>query len=196
MSLIASENPKVCFPSFVLTVLWCSTSYTSIIVLWKILIEPVNALARWQTWGCLNCVSGLRKLEKNLMFLTWILVIDQVLKCGSDKDEGYWLQLLLYFILLMSLTASVIELNFFSYASGFRMKISRIALWRKRLQFDSKSDLTTDGLILEFCVGKWLLPLTYYPCGLKSSRIAQLLLFFDDIKFFQFLVWGVFWSVL
>ena len=30
------------------------------------LIEPVNALARWHPWGCLKCVCGLRRLEKNL----------------------------------------------------------------------------------------------------------------------------------
>ena len=84
---------------------------------------------------------------------------------------------------------------FFSCVSGFRLKFSRIALWRKRLQLDSKSDLTTNGMILGFFVGKWLLWLTSYLYELKSARIAQLLFFFDDIKFFRCLVWGVFWSV-
>ena len=47
MSLITSENQIVCFPSFVLTVFWYSTSYTVTVVLWKMLMEPVNAPARW-----------------------------------------------------------------------------------------------------------------------------------------------------
>ena len=57
-------------------------------------------------------------------------------------------------------------------------------------------DLTTNGLILVFFVGKWLLSLTSYLYGLKFARIAQLLFFFDDINFFRCLVWGAFWSVL
>ena len=77
---------------------------------------------------------------------------------------------------------------FFSCVSGFRLKFSRIALLRKRLQLDSKSDLTTNGLILGFFVGKWLLWLTLYLYGLKFAKIAQLLFFFDDINFFRCLV--------
>ena len=86
--------------------------------------------------------------------------------------------------------------EFFSCVSGFIVQFSRIELWRKRLQLDSKSDLTTNGLILGFFVGKWLFSSTSYLFGPKSARIAQLLFFFDDINFFRCLVWGVFWSVL
>ena len=71
-----------------------------------------------------------------------------------------------------------------------------ISLLRKRLQMDSKCDLTTNGLILGFFVRKWLPSLTSYLYGLKSARYAQLLFFFDRIKLFRCLVWGVFWSVL
>ena len=136
------------------------------------------------------------KSRKSLNFLRCIYVIDLVLKYGSDITEGNWLQLHFYFILLKVTVASVIGLSFFSYVSGFRLKFSRIALWRKRLQLDSKSDLTTNGLILEFFVWIWILSLTSYLFGLKFAGIAQLLFFFDDINFFRCLVWGVFWSVL
>ena len=85
---------------------------------------------------------------------------------------------------------------FLSCVSGFSLKFSRIALLRKRLQLDSKSDLTTNGLILGVFVGKWLPSLTSYLCGVKSARNAQFFFFFDDIKFFRYSVWGVFWSVL
>ena len=114
------------------------------------LMEPVDAPARWWPCACLNCVSGLRRLEKTLNFLRSIHVFDLVLKYGSDINEGNWLQLLFYFIVLMGIVASVIGMSFFSCVSGFRVKLSRIALWRKRLQLDSKSDLTTIGLILGF----------------------------------------------
>ena len=137
------------------------------------------------------------KTRKSLNFLRCIYVIDLVLKYGSDINEGNWLQLLFYFIVWMGIVASVIGMCFFfSCVSGFRLKFSRIALLRKRLQLDSKSDLTTNGLILGFFVGKWLLSLTSYLYGVKSARNAQLLFFFDDINFFRCLVWGVFWSVL
>ena len=88
------------------------------------------------------------KTRKN--FLRCIHAIDLVLKYGSDISEGNWLQFLFYFIVLMGIVASVIGMGFFSCFSGFRLKFSRIALLRKRLQLDSKSDLTTNGLILGF----------------------------------------------
>ena len=114
MSLITSENQTVCFPSFVLTVFWCTTSYTVIVVLWKMLREPVNALGLWWPCACLKCVSGLRRLEKTLDFLRCIHIIDLVLKYGSDINEGNWLQLLFYFIVLIGILAFVIGMSFFS----------------------------------------------------------------------------------
>ena len=122
MSLITSENQLVCFPSCVLTVFWCYTSYTVLIIFWKMLMAPVNALARWWHCACLKCVSGLRRLEKTLNFLRCINVFDLVLKYGSDINEGNWFQLLLYLIVLMAIVASDIGMSFFSYVSGFRLK--------------------------------------------------------------------------
>ena len=180
---MTSDNQTVCIPSFVSTVFWCSTSYTVIIVLWKMLMEPVNAPARWWHWACLKCVSGLRSLEKTLSFLRCIHIIDPVLKYGSDINERNCLQLLFCLIVSIGMVASVIGISFFSYFSGFGSKFSRIALRRKRLQLDSKSDLATNGLIMGFFVRKWLLPLTCYLFGLKSAWFADLLFFFDDIIF-------------
>ena len=88
--------------------------------------------------------------RKSLNFLRCIYVIDVVLKYGSDINEWNWLQLFFYFIALMGIVAPVIGMSFFSCASGFGLKFSRIALLRKRLQLDSKSELTTNGLILGF----------------------------------------------
>ena len=168
-----------------LTVFWCSTSYTVINVFWMMLMEPVNSLACWWPCACLKCVSGLQSLEKTLNFLRCIHVFDLVLKYGSDINEGNSLQLLFCFIVLIVLVASVNGKNFFGCVSDFRLKFSRIALWRRRLQLDSKSDLTTNGLILGFFVGKWLLSFTPYLYGLKSARDAQLFLYFDEIIFFD-----------
>ena len=114
MSLTTSENQIVCFPNSVLTVFWCSTLYTVIVVLWKMLMEPANAPARWWPCVCLKCVSGLRRLEKTVNFLRCIHVIDLVLKYGSDINGGNWLQLLFYFLVLMDIVASVIGMSFFS----------------------------------------------------------------------------------
>ena len=133
------------------------------------LMEPVNAPARWWPCACLKCVSGLRRLEKTFNFLRCIHVIDLVLKYGSDINEGNWLQLLSYFIVLMATVGSVVGMSFLSCVSGFRLKFS-IALLRKRLQLDSKSDMTTHGLIVGFFVGKWLPSLTSYLYGLNFAR--------------------------
>ena len=92
------------------------------------LMEPVVAPARWWPCACLKCGSGLRSLEKTLDFLRCLHVPDLVLKYGSDINEGNWLQLLFYSIVLMGIVASVIELSFSSYVLGFRFKFSRIAL--------------------------------------------------------------------
>ena len=112
--MITSENQIVCFPSFVLTVFWWSTSYTVLIVLWKMLMEPVNAPAR--CWPCayMKCVSGLRRVEETLNFLRCIHVFDLVLKYGSDINEGNWLQVLFYFIVLMGVVTAVVGIRFFS----------------------------------------------------------------------------------
>ena len=100
------------------------------------------------------------------------------------------------FIVWTGKVASVIGMSFFICLSGFRLKFSRIALLRKRLQLDSKSDLTTNGLILEFFVGVRIFSLTPYLHVLNFAWIARMCCSFDDIKFFGWLVWGLFSSVL
>ena len=56
-------------------------------------------------------------------------MFDCVLKYGSDINEGNWLQLLFYFLVLVGIVASVFGISFLlSCVSGFRWKFSRIAL--------------------------------------------------------------------
>ena len=93
------------------------------------------------------------KTIKNLNFLGCMHVFDMVLKYCSDINEGNLLQLLFYFIVSMGIVASVIGMGLSIYVSGFMLKFSRIAVSRKRLQLESKTDLTTTGLFLEFFVG-------------------------------------------
>ena len=83
------------------------------------LMESVDAPARWWPCACLTCVSGLRRLERIFNFLRCTHVFDLVLKYGSDINEGNWLQLLFYFSVLLGIVASVIGMSFFSYVSGF-----------------------------------------------------------------------------
>ena len=78
------------------------------------LMEPVKASARWWPCACPISVSGLRRLEKNLNFLRCLHVFDRVLKCGSDINEGNWLQVLFYFIILMGIVTAVIGIRFFA----------------------------------------------------------------------------------
>ena len=52
------------------------------------------------------------KTRKNLNFLRCIQVFDLVLKYCSDINEGNWLQLPFYFIVLMGKVASVIGMRF------------------------------------------------------------------------------------
>ena len=91
------------------------------------LMEPVNAPARWWPCACLKCVSGRRRLDKTLNFLRYIHFFDVVLKYGSDINEGNWLQLLFCFIVLIGMVASVIGMSFFSCVSGFGLKFTPIA---------------------------------------------------------------------
>ena len=83
------------------------------------LMEPVNAPARWWPCACLKCVSGLRRLEKTLNFLRCIHVIGLVLNYDSDINEENWLQLVFYFIVLMGIVASVIGMGLFQLRFRF-----------------------------------------------------------------------------
>ena len=90
------------------------------------------------------------KTRKNLNFFRCIHVFDLVRNYCSEINEGNWLQLLFYFIVLMGIVASVIGMSFFIYVSGFMSKFSRIAVSRNRLQLESKTDLTTTAFFLSF----------------------------------------------
>ena len=179
-----------------ITVFWCTTLYTVLIVLWKLLMEPVDALARW--WPCarLKRISVLRRLEKSLKFLRCIHVFDLVLKYGSDINEGKWSQLLFYSIVLMGIVASVIGLSLFQLCFGFWTEVVSYCTLTETFAIGFKKWFDHEWIDFGFFVGKKLLSLTSYLYELKSERFAQLLFFFDDTNFFWCLGWGVFWSVL
>ena len=160
------------------------------------LMEPFNALARW--WPCarLKCIAGLRRLEKPWNFLRCIHIFDLVLKDGSDINEGNWLQLLFYLIVLIGIVVSLLEWVFCSCVSGFRLKFFRIALWRKRLQLDSKSDLVTIGLILGFVVANCIFRGLHICMDWNLPELLNCFCLLTTSIFFRCLVWGVFWSVL
>ena len=109
-----------------------------------------------------------------MSFLRGIHAFDLVLKFCSDINEGNWLQLLFYFLVLLGIVVLITGIVFFFCVSGFRLLFSRIALLQNCSQLDSKIDLTTIGMILEFFLGVWLFSLTSYLYRLKSVRIAQL----------------------
>ena len=116
-------------------------------------MEPVIEIAHWWPCACPKCVSRLRRLEKTLSILRCIhFIVDLMLKYVSNINEGTWLLLLFYFIVKIGSVASVFAMSFISCVSGFRLKFSFIALWRKRLKLESKRDLTTNGLFGVFCL--------------------------------------------
>ena len=88
----------------------------------------------------------------------------------------------------MGTVDSVFGINFFIQVLGFGLKFSRLAVSRKRSQSESKTDLTTTLLFLEFFVGICLDLSTSHLHGLKSVGFAQLLFFFDYIKVFRYFV--------
>ena len=59
------------------------------------------------------------KTRKNLNFLRCIHVIDLMLKYGSDINEGNWLQLLFYLIVLIGIVVSVIGMSFLQLCFRF-----------------------------------------------------------------------------
>ena len=71
--------------------------------------------------------------------------------------------------MLVRKVSSFVVKSFFISVSIFMLKMSRIALLRKRLQLDSRSDLITNGLILDFLVGALLFLLTSYLQGLNFA---------------------------
>ena len=78
------------------------------------LMEHVNAPARWWPCPCLKSCSGLGRLGKTWDILRRIHVNDLVLKYCSDINEGSWLQLVFYFIVMMGIVASISGRVFFS----------------------------------------------------------------------------------
>ena len=71
---------------FCVNCLRASTSYTVIIVFWMMLMQLVNATARWWPCACLNCVSGLRRLEETWFFWDFFdLLLNILFRHNSRK---------------------------------------------------------------------------------------------------------------
>ena len=136
------------------------------------------------------------KSRKSLNFLRCIHVIGLVLNYGSDINEGNWLQLLFYFIALLGIVASIIGMSFF-------IAVFQVLDWNFLV------------LHINGSVCNWI-PKVIWPrlChfwrflwDFASFRRLHICMdwnlhevlncyFFDDINFFRWLFWGLFWSVL
>ena len=71
------------------------------------LMEPVKAPACWWPCACLKCVSGLRIVGQTWNFWDAYMYFYLVLKYCSDINDGNWLQLFYYLIVLIDIAASV-----------------------------------------------------------------------------------------
>ena len=163
--------------------------------LWKLWVDPVNALARCWSCACLKCVSGLRRLEKTLKLLRCIRVFELVLKYGSVINEGNWLQLLFYFLVLMGTVASVIGMSFFQLC--FRFWIEVFSYCTLTETFEIGFPKWFDHEWIDFGVF-WLKVASFVDFISVWTKICKncSFVFSDDINFFRRSVRGVFWSVL
>ena len=80
-----------------------------------ILVERVNALARWWPCWCFRPA----KSTKNVTCLRCMHALDLVLKCCSDINEGNWIQFLFYLLVLVIVAASFIGMSFFLSVGQF-----------------------------------------------------------------------------
>ena len=158
----------------------------------KVKMKVVNVLARWWPRWCWKCDSGLRQLEKKSKFLRCIQVWDLKLTCCSVMNEGNWIQHLFYFLELVNVVASFIGKSFFICGLGFRLKFSPNAVIRKRLQLESKTELTT---FLQFSGQIKPNFVSLKSAWTKISKNCSIMIVFWQYQSFL-MVWGVVWSVL
>ena len=162
---------------------------------WKDINGDTDALFVWWPCACLKFILACEAAMKSFFFRS-ILVFDLLLNYFSDIKEGYWLQLLFYSLVLLSLVVFFIGMSLFKGVSGFRLKFSLIAFLREPSQLVSETGLITNELILGFLFDQGFFSLISYLHGVKCASIAQIWFSFDDIKSFRELVWKVFWSLL
>ena len=108
-----------------------------------------------------------------------------VLKYCSDINEGFVIQLLVHYVILLKIVASFGGMGVFISETSFWAGIFSYCSVMKRLYLESKTDLTTTGLFLEFCFGKCLISSTSYLHGLKFARIVQILFFLTISNLFD-----------
>ena len=145
-----------------------------IFLFWMMLMEPVDAPARWWPWSCLIFVYGLRRLDKTgtFWFLSCIHVFDLVLKYCSDIIEGNWLQLLFHFFVLMGIVSWDIGMSFFLLCFKFLIEVFSFCPFTETFAIGFQTDLKSNRLILKFFFAIWLSSLISDLYGLKSARIA------------------------
>ena len=83
-----------------------------------------------------------------------------MLKYCSDINEGIVIQLLVYDVVLLKIVASLGGMGVFISETSFWAEIFSYCSVMKRLYLESKTDLTTIGVFLEFCFGKCLISST------------------------------------
>ena len=98
--------------------------------------------------------------RKNLNFLSCIYDIHLLLKNCSDINEGIVIQLPVYYVVLLKRVASFGGMGVFISEANFWAEIFSYCSVMKRLFLESKTDLTTIGVFLEFCFGKCLISST------------------------------------
>ena len=151
---------------FVLTVIWCSTSFTVIL--------------KYYSWGPLmyllvggsDTPGNVLKTWKNFKFWRCIQVWHLERNCCRDVKEGNWIRFFFDVIVLVYKVVSLIGIRFLIGRQAIGLKFLCIQLLRKRLQLNSKLVWLRIGRFwMFFCYNVSSTP---YACGLKIARIANI----------------------
>ena len=167
-----------------LTLFWCSTLLSAIVVFWMLLMEPINATTRWLPWLCRKSVSGLRRLDKIWVywdaykFWAWCSNVVQT------QMKGNWIQ--------QSPTFSNGEKNCFVKWSKFFRSLGQVLGWKFLVlrfygnfrNWIPKLYWSRMNWLWSFFVGICFHTSTSGLHRMISSTIAKLLLFSDVINFF------------
>ena len=81
----------------------------------------------------------------------------------------------------MKIIASFVGMSLFHLWVTFQVEFTRIAILRKRLKMDSKTDFTSKMLTLKVLVKIYLGSLALCLNGLNCQKKAQIWFYFDDI---------------
>ena len=170
------------------------TPFTAIVVIGKILRKIVDASARWWPCGSQNFFLVVRRLEKIDIFERHTCLSPGAQILIGQKEEN-WLQLLFYFLVLMSIVTSFTAMSILT-VSVSSLKFSRNAPLRKlfAIGFRTWFDLKWIEFGVLCLIKDFFVDLIYVSTETCKNR-SNMFLFWQH-QVFPISSFRVFWSVL